>query len=46
MKNIIVKYGIIESDIYNFDETGYMMGVISIAIVVISLERCGMAKTI
>lgn len=25
VRNIIAKYGIAESDIYNFDETGFMM---------------------
>ncbi|KAL0935759.1 transposase [Colletotrichum truncatum] len=29
VKNIIAKYGIADADIYNFDETGFMMGVIA-----------------
>ena len=33
-----------DADIYNFDETGFMMGVISTAMVVTSSERSGRAK--
>ena len=44
LKNTIVKYGIVDADIYNFDETGFMMGVISTAMVVTSSERAGRAK--
>ena len=44
LKNTITKYGIVDADIYNFDETGFMMGVISTAMVVTSLERSGRAK--
>jgi hypothetical protein len=32
--NIVIKYGIIDDNIYNFDETGFMMGMISSGIVV------------
>src|SRR5450432_3193535 len=39
VKNIIAKYGIEEQDIYNFDETGFQMGVISTAKVVTGAER-------
>jgi hypothetical protein len=42
--NTIAKYGVQESDIYNFDETGFMMGVISTATVVTSSERVGRAN--
>jgi hypothetical protein len=42
--NTIAKYRIIESDIYNFDETGFIIGVISTAMVVTSSERAGRAK--
>jgi DDE superfamily endonuclease len=42
--NTIAKYGIVDADIYNFDETGFMMGVISTAMVVTSSERVGRAK--
>ena len=44
LKNTITKYGIVDADIYNFDETGFMMGVISTAMVVTSSERAGRAK--
>ncbi|KZL84853.1 transposase [Colletotrichum incanum] len=39
VKNTIVKYGIDECDIYNFDETGFMMGQIVSGMVVTSAER-------
>ena len=39
VNNVIAKYGIVESDIYNFDETGFMMGIISTGMVVTSTER-------
>jgi hypothetical protein len=39
IENTIAKYGIQEQDIYNFDETGFQMGVISTAKVVTSAER-------
>ena len=44
LKNTIAKYRIVDTDIYNFDETGFMMGVISTAMVVTSSERAGRAK--
>ena len=44
LKNTIIKYGIVDADIYNFDETGFIIGVILTAIVVTSLERAGRAK--
>ena len=39
MCNTIAKYGIQNADIYNFDETGFAMGVISSEMVVTSSER-------
>ena len=39
-----MKYGIVDADIYNFDETGFMIGIISIVIVVTSSERAGRVK--
>jgi len=39
VQNIIAKYGIQDEDIYNFDETGFQIGVISIARVVTRAER-------
>jgi hypothetical protein len=34
VRNILVKYGIPVDDVYNFDETGFMMGIIFAGIVV------------
>ena len=42
--NTIVKYGIEESDIYNFDETGFMMGVILTGMVVTSADKYSNVK--
>jgi hypothetical protein len=39
--NVIGKYGILDEDIYNFDETGFQMGVISTVKVVTGSERAG-----
>ena len=39
VRNTISKYGIVDDDIYNFDETGFMMGMISTGMVVTSAER-------
>jgi hypothetical protein len=44
VRNTIAKHGIQDADIYNFDETGFMMGVISSAMVVTSSERRSRAK--
>ncbi|KAL9564079.1 hypothetical protein ACKAV7_011792 [Fusarium commune] len=44
VENTIIKYGIVESDIYNFNEIGFMMGVISTALVITSVERRSNAK--
>jgi hypothetical protein len=46
IRNTIVKYGINDTDIYNFDETGFIMGVILTAIVIISLEGRAKVKTV
>src|SRR6195952_1477141 len=40
------KYGIVDEDIYNFDETGFLMGQISTTKIVTSSERCGHIKLI
>ena len=34
--NIRAKYGIEDSDLYNFDETGFMMGVICNSLLVVT----------
>jgi DDE superfamily endonuclease len=39
-----VKYGIVDVDIYNFDETGFMIGIISTVMMVTSSERASRAK--
>src|SRR5450432_239398 len=39
VKNVIAKYGIQDEDIYNFDETGFQMGVITTAKVITGAER-------
>ncbi len=39
VRNTIAKYGVVDSDIYNFDETGFQMGVISSGMVVTGAER-------
>jgi hypothetical protein len=44
--NTIKKYGILSEDIYNFDETGFQMGVISTAKVVTGAERAGRAPLV
>jgi hypothetical protein len=45
VKNTIAKYGIQVADIYNFDETGFLMGQISTTMVVTSAERRGRPKS-
>lgn len=44
--NTIAKYGVCVEDIYNFDETGFLMGVIGATHVVTSSERKSNAKLI
>jgi hypothetical protein len=46
VRNTIAKYGILEQDIYNFDEVGFAMGVIATAKVVTSSEAKSRPKTI
>jgi hypothetical protein len=43
---MVAKYGIADADIYNFDETGFMMGIISTGTVVTSSERRSNAKLV
>jgi hypothetical protein len=40
------KYGIYDYDFYNFDETSFLMGVISVSIVVICVDRRGRGKVV
>ena len=44
VKNTITKYGIDPADIFNFDETGFMMGIICSTMVVTNAERQGKPK--
>jgi hypothetical protein len=44
VQNTIAKYGINAADIFNFDETGFMMGVISSTMVVTRADRRGKPK--
>lgn len=46
VENTRAKYGIPDEDVYNFDETGFQMGVIGTARVVTRSERAGKAITI
>lgn len=46
VRNTIEKYGIVPDDIYNFDETGFQMGVISTAKVVTGSERARNPKLV
>lgn len=46
VNNTRAKYGITDEDIYNFDETGFQMGVIGTARVVTRSERAGRASII
>ena len=44
LRDTVAKYGIQDEDMYNFDETGFMMGMISTTMVVTSSERRGRPK--
>jgi hypothetical protein len=44
VRNIKTKYGILDDDIFNFDETGFMMGVIFPGMVVTTSDGRGKAK--
>jgi hypothetical protein len=46
VENMQAKYGIQDGDFYNFDETGFMMGVISPAMVVTRADRRGRGKAV
>lgn len=41
VRETVAKYGILEEDFHNFDETGFMMGMISTTLVVTSSDRYG-----
>ena len=44
--NTIAKYGVCNEDIYNFDETGFLMGIIGKTLVVTSSDCTANAKLI
>jgi len=44
MHNTKAKYSIFNEDIYNFNETGFMIGIITPIIVVTTLDGRGKAK--
>ena len=44
MHNIKVKYGILNDDSYNFNETGFIIGIIIAAIVVTTFDGRSRAK--
>lgn len=45
VRDTIEKYGVTEEDIFNFDETGFQMGVISTSKVITASERKGRPRT-
>lgn len=46
VQQTIAEYGILKEDTYNFDETGFQMGVITTAKVVTGSDRAGRPRTI
>ncbi|KAF5724357.1 hypothetical protein FMUND_922 [Fusarium mundagurra] len=46
VQNTITKYGIRSDDIWNFDETGFMMGIIMAGMAVTGSERQGRPKSV
>jgi hypothetical protein len=46
VQDTILQYGVLDEDIYNFDKTGFQMGVISISKMVTTSERRGRARTV
>ena len=44
VRNIKAKYGIVDDDIYNFDETGFIMGIIFAGMVVTTSDGLSKAK--
>jgi hypothetical protein len=40
------KYGILDNDTYNFNEAGFIMGMISTGVVVTSSKRRGRLKSV
>ena len=44
MRNVKAKYGILDDDVYNFDETRFIMGIIFPGMVVTTSDGRGKAK--
>jgi len=44
VRNVKAKYGIVDDDIYNFDEIRFIMGIIFAGIVVTTSDGRGKAK--
>ena len=44
VQNTKAKYRVLDDDIYNFNETGFMMGIIFLGMVVTTLNGCSKAK--
>jgi hypothetical protein len=46
VQNMRAKYSVVDSDFYNFDETGFQMGMIAPGMVVTRADRRGRVKTV
>ncbi len=44
MRNVKAKYSIVDDDVYNFDETRFIIGIIFAGIVVTTSDSLGRAK--
>jgi hypothetical protein len=40
------KYGVLDCDFYNFDEMGFMIGIITLAMVITRADRRGRGKAV
>ena len=43
---MIAKYKITNNDLYNFNETGFIIGILAVLMVIICVNRCGKAKLV
>ena len=46
VQDMKIQYGILDDDVWNFDETGFQMGVIATARVVTGTDRAGRPRTV
>ena len=46
VENIRAKYGVLDCDFYNFDKTGFIIGVICAIIVITRIDRYGRGKAV